>query len=88
MDQGQPVGVTGPTFHFGVRAADGTYLDPEALFAGVTSGPIWCPVPTTGQRIGPPRARARIRCGPRHACADRARAGTSASPRGADRGDL
>ncbi|HVN52346.1 MAG TPA: peptidoglycan DD-metalloendopeptidase family protein, partial [Acidimicrobiales bacterium] len=32
--QGQAVGVAGAIFHFGVRDAAGTYLDPERLFAG------------------------------------------------------
>jgi hypothetical protein len=31
---GQPVGVAGGPVHVGVRTPDGTYLDPEALFAG------------------------------------------------------
>ncbi len=31
---GEPVGVAGGPFHFGVRTPDGTYLDPEALLAG------------------------------------------------------
>jgi murein DD-endopeptidase MepM/ murein hydrolase activator NlpD len=31
--RGQVVGWAGPTLHFGVRRPDGTYLDPEALFA-------------------------------------------------------
>ncbi len=32
--QGQVIGTTGTFFHFGVRDPAGTYLDPEALFAG------------------------------------------------------
>lgn len=32
---GQPVGVAVGAVHVGVRTPDGTYLDPEALFAGV-----------------------------------------------------
>lgn len=32
---GDVVGVSGGAFHFGVRTPDGTYLDPEALLAGV-----------------------------------------------------
>lgn len=31
---GELVAIAGGAFHFGVRAPDGTYLDPEALFAG------------------------------------------------------
>jgi len=32
--QGQVIGLSGTFFHFGVRDLDGTYLDPELLFAG------------------------------------------------------
>ena len=32
--QGQPIGVSAGPVHFGVRDTDGTYLDPEALWAG------------------------------------------------------
>ena len=36
VGQGSPIALTGPIFHFGVRDASGTYLDPEALFGGRT----------------------------------------------------
>ena len=45
--QGQVIGLTGATFHFGVRDADGTYLDPEALLAG-TLGAHLVPGPDEG----------------------------------------
>ncbi len=32
LPQGAAIGLTGPLFHFGVRDATGTYLDPESLF--------------------------------------------------------
>ena len=34
VDQGAVIATTGTFFHFGVRDPAGTYLDPEALFAG------------------------------------------------------
>jgi hypothetical protein len=34
VEQGTVIGLSAGGFHFGVRAVDGTYLDPEALLAG------------------------------------------------------
>lgn len=44
VEQGAPIGLSGSIFHFGVRDATGTYLDPELLFgasrrAHLVSGP-------------------------------------------------
>jgi hypothetical protein len=41
---GQQIGTAGTNLHFGVRAPDGTYLDPEALLAGLLEGrPVLVP---------------------------------------------
>jgi hypothetical protein len=49
---GEPVGVAGGPIHFGVRAPDGTYLDPAALLAGLLHGrPVL--VPGSGEGVDP-----------------------------------
>jgi hypothetical protein len=49
---GQPLGPAAPELHFGVRAPDGTYLDPEALLAGLLEGrPVL--VPSTAEGADP-----------------------------------
>ena len=77
--QGQVVGWAGSTLHFGVRAPDGTYLDPEALFAG-RLGARLVPGPRRGRRPAAGRSRdAR----PRAASAAARTSGSSLDPEAA-----
>jgi hypothetical protein len=52
--QGQPIGVTGSTFHFGVRDPAGDYLDPEALLRGTLGAHL---VPGPGEPGAQPPER-------------------------------
>jgi murein DD-endopeptidase MepM/ murein hydrolase activator NlpD len=56
VHQGQTIGVTGRTFHFGVRDAAGDYLDPESLFAGHLGAHL---LPDAGAPGAPARPSAR-----------------------------